>query len=114
MSNPISRSRFNALVLKAIDEGAGILGDTPVKHAFYYHVEKRLKTTREGIPNDLQAFHKALYDLFDQGAVILERRIARILYEELGIEFVAHDAWSLKDYVEHTGLHPTFQSNKVT
>jgi hypothetical protein len=65
MSNAISRSRFNALVLKAIDEGAGVLGDAPVKHAFYYHVEKRLKTTREGIPNKLQAFHKALYDLFD-------------------------------------------------
>ena len=114
MSNAITRSRFNALVLKAIDEGAGILGDAPVKHAFYYHVEKRLKTTKEEIPDNLQAFHKALYDLFDQGAMILERRIARILYDELGIEFVAHDGWSLNDYIKHTGIHPTFQSDQVT
>jgi len=107
MSNAISRSKFNALVLNAIDEGAGILGEAPVKQAFFYHVEKRLKIKREGIPNNLQAFQRVLFDLFDQGAVVLERRIARVLYDQLGIEFVAHDGWSLMDYIEHAGLHPT-------
>jgi hypothetical protein len=104
MPNLTNSSRFNAQVLKAIDEGAEILGDARVKQAFFYHVEKRLKTKREGIPTNLQAFHKALFDLFDQGAVILERRIARILYDQFGIEFVAHDGWSLLDYVKHAEL----------
>ncbi len=108
MSEEINRSKFNALILNAIDEAAGILGEAPVKQAFFYHVQKRLKAKREGIPNNLKAFHEALFDLFDQGAVILERRIARILYDQLGIEFVAHDGWSLIDYIEHAGLHPTF------
>jgi len=103
MSNAINRSKFNALVLNAIDEGAGILCEAPVQQAFFYHVEKRLKTKREEIPNNLQAFHRVLFDLFDQGAVILERRIARILYDQLGIEFLAHDGWSLMDYIEQAG-----------
>jgi len=107
MSIEISRSKFNALVLNAIEEGTDILGGVPIKQAFFYHIEKRLKTEREGIPNNLQAFHKALFDLFDQGAVILERRIAKNLYDRLGIEFLAHDRWSLLDYIEHAGLHPT-------
>lgn len=104
MPDATNHSRFNALVLKAIDEGAEILGDTTVKKAFFYHIEKRLKTKREGIPNNLQAFHKALFDLFDQGAVILERRIARILYDQFGLEFVAHNGWSLLDYIKHAEL----------
>ena len=107
MSIEISRPKFNALVLNAIEEGTDILGGVPIKQAFFYHIEKRLKTEREGIPNNLQAFHKALFDLFDQGAVILERRIAKNLYDRLGIEFLAHDRWSLLDYIEHAGLHPT-------
>jgi hypothetical protein len=104
----MTRSQFNALVSKAIDQGVEILSDAPVKRAFYYNIEKRLKTTRDGIPNNLQAFHKALLDLFDQGATILERRIARNIYCELGIEFVVHDGWSLEDYIKHSELQPKY------
>jgi hypothetical protein len=104
MPHTTNSSRFNALVLKAIDEGVEILGDSRVKQAFVYHVEKRLKIKREGIPNNLEAFHIALFDLFDKGAVILERRIARILYDQFGVEFVAHDGWSLLDYIKHAEL----------
>ena len=81
-----------------------ILGDAPVKRAFYYHVEKRLKTTRDGIPDNLESFHKVLFVLFDRGAEILERRIARNLYAQLGIEFVAHDGWNLVDYIKNAGF----------
>lgn len=88
------------LVLRAIDEGAEILGDEPVKRAFYYHVEKRTRMKREEIPNNLGLFHKALIGLFDQGAEILERRMAKILFEKLGLEFDFYKGWTFADYVK--------------
>lgn len=86
--------------MRAIDEGAEILGDEPVKRAFYYHVEKRIGMKREQIPDNLDLFHKALVGLFDQGAEILERRMAKILIEKLGLEFEAHEGWTFDDYVK--------------
>jgi hypothetical protein len=84
-----------------IDDGAEILGDEPVKRAFYFHVEKISKTKRQEIPSNLIAFHDALVELFGKGATILERRMARMLFEKLGLAFEARDGWTLNDYVKY-------------
>jgi len=90
---------FSQLVLEAVDEGLSILGDEPVKRAFYYHLEKRANIKRSEIPEKLKAFHDALADLFFDGSVVLERRISRHLFGRLGLELPIHDGWTVADYV---------------
>lgn len=99
MRHPITSTEFNTDVSKAIDKGLEILGDASVKQAFYHHVGKKAKITREEIPTKLDAFCKALTDLFYEGALILERRIAQDLFDILDLDFVEKSNWNLSDYV---------------
>jgi hypothetical protein len=91
---------FNQHVLDAIDAALCVLGGESVTRAFYYQLEKRSKITRDQIPCKLQAFHEALFELFDDGSVILERRICRVLYETLGLEYSVSEGKTLADCVE--------------
>jgi hypothetical protein len=100
MSSSRTSREFNHLVLEAIDEGLSILGDDPVKRAFYYHLKKRANIKRTEIPDKLKEFHEALADLFFDGSIILERRISRHLYERLGLELPTNDGWTIADYVK--------------
>ncbi len=97
----MTTKQFDSSVSRAVDKGLTILGDEKVKQAFYYHVEKRAHLKRDEIPSDLDAFHKALNDMFFEGAAILEKRMARELYDMLGLEFEANERWSLPDYAKH-------------
>jgi len=104
MSSSKLSKEFNQLVLEAVDEALSILGDEPVKRAFYYHLEKRAKIKCSEIPERLQEFHKALHQLFNGGACILERRISRNLYRRLGLELRANDGRNLADYVNEARI----------
>jgi DNA-binding transcriptional ArsR family regulator len=99
MSSSKVSKEFNQLILEAIDESLSILGDDPVKSAFYYHLKKRANMKRDDIPDRLQAFHEALTELFYDGSVILERRISKRLYERLGLELPANNGWTLARYL---------------
>ena len=99
MSCSLSSREFNQLVLEAVDEGLSILGGSPVKKAFYYHLEKRANIKRSEIPDKLEAFHDALADLFFDGSVILEKRISRHLYERLGLELPTDNKWNVADSI---------------
>jgi hypothetical protein len=95
-----SSESFGQHVLDAIDAALSVLGGESVMRAFYYQLEKRSKITRDQIPWKLEVFHEALLELFDNGSVILERRICRVLYENLGLEYSVSEGKSLADCVE--------------
>jgi hypothetical protein len=90
---------FKSVLSEAIGEGLSILGGEDVKQAFFYQVGKR-GVQRSEIPVKLGTFHKILTDIFDSGALILERMIAKSLYSQLGLEFEVHSAWSLEEYAK--------------
>ena len=77
-----------------------MLGDDSLKRAFYYHVERSAHLEREEIPCNLKAFHAALTCLFFEGAAILERHIARTLFDRLGLEFEEKENWNISDYAK--------------
>jgi len=104
MSLPESLQKYRQAILEAVDDGLSILGDEPVKRAFYFQLEKRAKMTRKEIPNNLDVFHEVLVDMFYQGAIILERRMAREFYEMLNLQFEGNNGWSLYDYVKNAEL----------
>ncbi len=92
---------FNASVLEAVDRGLTVLGDKPVKVAFYSHIEKSVHLGREEIPLRLDVFHKAMTNLFFDGTSIIEKRMARELYRILDLSFEENGKWNLSDYVSH-------------
>ena len=56
---------------------------------------------REEIPEKVEIFHKALQDLLGAGAKVMEKLIAKNLYNQLGIEFTPKKDWTITDYVKH-------------
>lgn len=104
MSSCKPPKEFNQLILESVDEGLSILGEAPVKRAFYYHLEKRENIKRDEIPDKLEAFHNALSELFFTGSIILERRMSRYLYERLGLELPTNNGWSFQDYIKEACL----------
>ena len=100
MSSLQSPESFKQHVLDAVDAALSVLGGESVMRAFYYQLEKRSKITRDQIPCKLEVFHEALFELFDDGSVILERRICRVLYETLGLEYSVSEGKTLTDCVE--------------
>ncbi len=95
-----SPESFKHHVLDAVDAALSVLGGESITQAFYYQLEKRSKITRDQIPYKLGAFHEALFELFADGSVILERRICRRLYETLGLEYSVNEQKTLTDCVE--------------
>lgn len=99
--------RFSSTLLEAVDEGLLILGNENVRRATYYHIEKRHGVKREDIPDKLENFHKALEDLFGVGVKIIERRIARNIYDKLGLSFREDENWTLADYIKEARISET-------
>jgi hypothetical protein len=89
---------FKKELLSAIDKGPLVLGES-VKHAIYYHVERKHQLRREEIPEKIESFHKALQSLLGAGAEVLEKLIAKDLYGRLGLNFEEHEGWTIVDYV---------------
>jgi len=96
-SNP--SKEFNHLFLEAVDEALLILGDESVTKAFYYHLMKKGKIDRSEIPDKIGEFHRALRALFNDGTIILEKRISKNLYRNLNLELRENKRWTLMDYV---------------
>jgi hypothetical protein len=87
-------------LLHAIDDGLGVPGEI-VRTAIYDRIERSYQLTREEIPEKLEAFRRALEDLLGKSAKLMEKLIAKNLYSRLGLDFVAHENWTLVDYVNH-------------
>jgi len=56
---------------------------------------------REEIPQKLPVFHQAMLEMTRSVASVMERLIAKNLYNRLGLGFAIREDWSLVDYVNH-------------
>ena len=97
MSEPAG---FREYLLEAVDYGLIVLGKI-VRQAIYERIEKDHGLKRADIPEQLEAFHKALESTLGVSAKTVEKLIAKNLYSRLGLNFTAHENWILVDYVNH-------------
>ncbi len=100
MSSADSLKAFRQNIQDAIDSALSILGGEPINRAFYDQLEKRWSVSHDQIPCKLEVFHEALVEMFGEGSQILERRICRMLYENLGLEYLVSEGKTLKNYVD--------------
>lgn len=91
--------RFKHALLEAVDEGLGVLGQN-VKATIYFEVEKRGSLCREEIPEKLQAFTRALREIFGVGGPVIERLIAKRLLHNLELAYNERRDYGLIEYVE--------------
>jgi len=87
-------------LLHAIDDGLAVPGEI-VRTAIYDRIERSYQLRREEIPEKLPTFHKALEDLLGASAKVMEKVIAKNLYNQVGIEFTPKKDWTIMDYVKH-------------
>lgn len=97
MSEPAG---FREYLLEAVDYGLIVLGKI-VRQAIYERIEKDHGLKLADIPEQLEAFHKALESTLGVSAKTVEKLIAKNLYSRLELNFTAHDSWTIVDYVNH-------------
>jgi len=91
-------SELRSGLLEAVDEGLLVPGEI-VRKAIYERIERSYQLKREDIPEQLEAFHLALHDLLGSSAKVMEKIIAKNLYNRLKLNFTEHPNWTLVDYV---------------
>jgi len=77
---------FEKLLMESIDEGLSSLGET-CKQAIYFHLEKKYKLTKQDIPSRINDFTEAIENIFGVGAKVLEIRIMKNLFKNMGYPF---------------------------
>ena len=82
----MSKSRFDKLLLEAVDEGLSSLGESS-KQAIYFHLAKSFNVKRNAIPLEIEAFAEAIEKIFGLGANFLEVLIMKRLHEKIGVVF---------------------------
>lgn len=82
----MSKSRFDKLLLEAVDEGLSSLGESS-KQAIYFHLAKSFNVKRNAIPFEIVAFAEAIEKIFGLGANFLEVLIMKRLHEKIGVVF---------------------------
>ncbi len=98
ISEMISPRRFREILLEAVDYGLAVLGEG-VRQAIYGHIERNYAIRREEIPEHLETFHEALKEIFGRVSKVVEKFIAKHLYERLDLNFYAHPDWTLLEYI---------------
>lgn len=95
----MSRSRFDKLLLEAVDEGLSSLGESS-KQAIYFHLAKGFNVKRKEIPDEIEEFAKAIEKIFGLGANFLEVLIMKRLHKKTGGEFDwSRPEFSFADYI---------------
>jgi hypothetical protein len=79
-------TKFDKVLLEAIDEGLSLLGEES-KKAVYSHLEKTFKMNRRDIPHRIEEFTDAIEKLFGAGAKILEIHIMKCLFKKVDYKF---------------------------
>jgi len=82
----LSKSRFDKLLLEAVDEGLSSLGESS-KQAIYFHLAKSFNVKRNAIPLEIEEFAEAIERIFGLGANFLEVLIMKRLHEKTGVVF---------------------------
>ncbi len=101
---------FEKLLLEAIDEGLSSLGET-CKQAIYFQLEKKFKLTKQDIPSRIEDFTEAMENIFGAGAQVLEIRIMKILFQNMGYPFPYFRPPAQK-YLEFTEYIESVRVNK--
>jgi hypothetical protein len=109
----LPQSRFEEILLAAIEEGLSSLGDSP-KQAILFHLECSFKIKKECIPENIPEFAKALEKVFGPGALYLEKLIAKRLNEKLGLEFEDAERWDFLEYVNDVKKRLSLMEECVT
>lgn len=91
---------LSEILLQAVDQALLVPGEI-VRAAIYERIERSYQVKREEIPEKLETFHLALEDLLGAGAKVIEKLIAKNLYNLLGLNFTAQEDWTLVDHVNH-------------
>ena len=99
----LTKSDFEELLLKAIDEGLSSLGESS-KQAIYFHLEKGSGIRREEIPKKIQGFTDRIEKIFGPGASFLQILIMRYLHERTNGNLTWPDTQELNlvEYVRMT------------
>jgi len=89
---------FEKTLLRAVDDGLLLLGETPRK-AIYYHLDEKFQLERENIPEEIEKFARALNAIFGSGADVIEKFIVKELYRGLNFNFEEKMNFEFADYV---------------
>jgi hypothetical protein len=110
--NHLAQNEFNKILLSAVDEGQGLLGDSS-KQAILFHLETSFQVKEENIPSNLTEFKKALDSIFGSGADYLEKIIVKRLHEKLGLPFEEGKKTDFLEYVK-TVKSRTLEKGEIT
>lgn len=98
MVRTLAEATFEKHLKSAMDDGLAVLGES-VRDVIYYYIERDRGLARQEFPGRFTELHEYLRDVFGGGAKIIEKLIAKNLYDRLGLAFEEQDDWTLPDYV---------------
>ena len=73
-----------------------------VRETIYQRIERTHQVKREEIPEKLDTFHEALQVVLGGPVKVVERLIAKDFYGRLGLNFTAHNDWTIVEYFDNT------------
>jgi len=94
----VDEVNFKKTLLRAVDSGLLLLGETPRK-AIFYHLNEKFQLERENILEKLEEFTQALNAIFGSGAELIEKFIVKELYHGLKLHFEKKMNFGFADYV---------------
>lgn len=81
-----NKTKFEEILLEAIDEGLSLLGESP-KQALYFHLEETFNMNRQDIPYKIEEFSNVIEKIFGAGAKILKIQIMKCIFKKIGYSF---------------------------
>lgn len=97
-SKPERGRDFDRLLVEAVDEALGVLGEGP-KQTVYFWLERNHSVSWGEIPRRLEEFASGLEKIFGFGATYFERQIVERLYSKLNLKHMEERGFSFVDYV---------------
>jgi len=89
---------FDKFFIEAVDEGLNSLGESG-RQMIFFHLENSYSSKKHDIPRKPEAFAAALEEIFGEGALILEKLIAKSLYSKLGLNYEEKIECAFRNYV---------------
>lgn len=80
-----TQQKFDQLLVEAIDEVLGSLGE-PVKNHVYIQLENDFSITKNNLPQKIETFSNFLFRIFGSSANNLEIRFMKTLYEKISTD----------------------------
>jgi len=91
---------FEETLLKAIDEGLSVLGET-VKDTLLFFIDKNFNLKKKDIPKKLKEFSSGLREIYGEfGSSFLEDQILKSLYKKLGLKYTRNRYLTFVDQIE--------------